>query len=37
MIDVFQRNLTDHISNSKLYEKFGSILLSRAMRRESVR
>ena len=45
-LDVFQRNclhivlgtqLTDHISNSRLYEKCGSILLSRAIIIERLR
>jgi len=44
LLDVFQRNylrnvlgtrLTDRISNISLYEKFGSILFSRAIMRES--
>ena len=44
-LDIFQRNclmiflgtrLTDRISNSRLYEKCGSISLSRAIIRESL-
>ena len=43
LLDLFQRNcqqivlgtqLNDHISNSKLYEKCGSILLFRAIMKE---
>ena len=47
LLDVFQRNclrrivlgtrLTDPISNSRLYEKFRSIPLSRAITRERLR
>ena len=46
LLDVFQRNclrivlgtrLTDRISNSRLYEKCGSIPLSRAMKKERFR
>ena len=46
LLDVFQRNclwivlgtkLTDRISNSKLYEKCGSIPLSRAIMKERLR
>ena len=46
LLDVFQRNclwivlgtwLTDHISNSRLYKKYGSILLSRAIMKERLR
>ena len=46
LLDVFHRNclqivlgtwLTDHISNSRLYKKCGSILLSRAIMKERLR
>ena len=46
LLDVFQRNclgivlgtrLTDRFLNCRLYEKFGSILLSRAIMKESLR
>ena len=46
MLDVFQRNclqivlgtqMTEHISNSRLYKKFGSILLSRVIMKERLR
>ena len=46
LLDVFQRNyhqiflgtrLTDRISNSRLYEKCGSISLSRAIMKERLR
>ena len=45
-LDVFQRNclwivlgtwLTDHISNSRLYKKCGSLLLSRAIMKRKVK
>ena len=46
LLDIFQRNclrivlgtrLTDHISNGRLYEKYGSIPLSRAIMNERLR
>ena len=46
LLDVFQRNclrivlgtrLTDRISNSRLYEKYGSIPLSRAILKKRLR
>jgi hypothetical protein len=46
LLDVSQRNclwivlgtwLTDHILNSRLYKKYGSILLSRAIMKERLR
>ena len=46
LLDIFQRNclwiilgtrLTDHISNSKLYEESGPITLSRAVMKERSR
>ena len=46
LVDVFQRNclwivlgtrLTDHILNSRLYEKCGSLPLSRSTMRERLR
>ena len=46
LLDVFQRNclrivlgtrLTDRITNSRLYEKFGSVKLSKAIINERLR